>query len=194
MIVKSYGFTLLEVLIAMLVSSIAGVLLIQAFVQNNNVFYQQSARVTEGLNLNNTSSQVTQDIKSASGVAANYPLTTPYQYTTSASTLILKIPSIDSVGNIIDQTFDYIVFATDSAKPNYLRRKVFVTSPSTRGTSDRVLINNLSKIVFYYYDINGNTTSPPLAAKINFTINDLSQVGLKLQTSSSSGEVILRND
>lgn len=188
------GFTLLEVLIVMLVSSIVGVLLIQSLIQNNGVFYQQSARVSEGLNLNDTSSQITQDIKSSAAVVSNYPAASPFQYTTSESALVLKIPSIDAVGNVIDQTFDYIVIATDSAKPEYLRRKVFITSPSTRGASNKVLINSLSKIIFYYYDVNGNLTSPTQAAKINYILNNVSQIGAKQQTSSSSGEVTLRND
>lgn len=191
---KQKGFTLLEVLIVVLVSSIAGVLLIQSFVQNNSVLYQQSARVNEGLNLNEANAQITQDIKTAAAVAQNYPAASPFQYTSSSNTLILKIPSIDLSGSIIDQTFDYIVIATDSAKPYYLRRQVFVTTPSTRGASNKILVNNISKALFYYYDNSGNTTLPTQATKINFVLNDFSQLGTKQQTSSSSGEVILRND
>ncbi len=188
------AFTLLEVLIVVLVSSIVGVLLIQSLIQNNGVFYQQSARISEGLNLNDATAQITQDIKSAASIAANYPATTPYQYSSSSNTLLLKIPSVDVSGNVIDQTYDYIVIASDLAKPNYLRRQIFVTSPSSRGTVNKVIINNFSKIIFYYYDVNGNITSPTQAVKINFVLNNVSQLGTNQQTSSSSGEVTLRND
>lgn len=188
------GFTLLEVLIVVLVSSIAGVLLVQSLIQNNSVFYQQSGRIDEGLKLNDASSQITRDIKAAGGVAPNYPVASPFQYTTSNNSLILKIPSIDSMGNVIDQTFDYIIVATDSAKSTYLRRQVFITPPSTRGASNQVLVNNLSKVSFYYYDGSGNIAPAIQAVKINFVLNNFSQLGTKQQTSSSSGEVTLRND
>lgn len=188
------GFTLVEILLVVVTSSIVGTLLIQTLIQNNGVFYQQSGRVSEGLSLNNATSIITKDIRSSQGVALGYPQPSPYQYVSSDNTLVLSVPSIDSSGNVISQTYDYIIIFADSINPNVLRKKVYPALGSIRGQENRVLLSNLSQVKFSYFDANGQPVSPQATQKINFILNASTQIGEESQVSSSSSEVNLRND
>lgn len=187
---KGKGFTLVEMVIAVAVAAIAGTLLIQLLIQSNGLFYQQTAKVNQGLKLNDTTLQIEADVKSAAAIAASY-----LSFTTSSSTLVLKIPSLDASGNVIDQNYDFLVIYKDSTNPKILRRRIFPSAPpSLRGSLNQVLLTNLSDITFLYYDKNGAIVSPTAAAKINFTLNASTPIGLNNQQASASGEVSLRND
>ncbi len=188
------GFTLVEVLVVVTVAGIAGFFLIQAFLQNTSFFYQQTGRVQEGLSLNNSSSFITEAIKSSTAVAKGYPSSEPYEYSSSASTLVLKIPSIDSSGDVISDQYDYLIFFKQPASPRLLVKKVIPISPSQRGGEEQVLLNNLSQLEFYYLDQNNNPTAPEDAKKVNFAVRVSTPIGINFQESSASGEVNLRND
>lgn len=188
------GFTLAEILVVVVIFGLVGALLVQTLIQNNSIFYQQSARVSEGISLNNATKQLSLDIKSASSIAPGYPEAGPFQYTSTTDSLVLKIPSIDPSGNVIDSTFDYIIIYKDQTDPKKLKRQFIHTPPSTRTDSDKVLLDNLQDLTFSYFDQNDLVTTPAFASKINFNLNVFTQLGANSQTSNSSVEIILRNN
>lgn len=190
--ISSFGFSLVEILVALGVASVAGVILISILVSGNSLFMQQNSNVFQGLSLNHATEQINDSISQASQVANSYPEMSP-TYVTSESVLVLKIPSIDSSGNIIDQKFDYIVISQDDQKSNILRKRVFPDPSSSRKNENGVLATTVSSLTFSYLDSNNITVSPPSATKISFSIMLTEKAGSDNKTSSVSGQVNLRN-
>lgn len=186
------GFTLLELLVTVGVSSLVGFLLVLILIQNNRLFTSQSNKITHGLKLIDAQKIISNDIKGSSGVVSSYPSPSP-NYFSSNSSLVLAVPAVDSSGNTITSVYDYFIFSKDPSYNNVLRKLVFKDPLSTRNNESMVLLTNLDKINFTYLDKSGNSVSPTTASKINFYINVKSTSGLINQVSSSSGEAILRN-
>lgn len=176
----------------MSIAVVVGVLLIQILVQNNGLFYQQQAKVSQGLSLNDATSEIGSDIKSSSGVASGYPASSPTTLS-SLGSLVLLLPSIDSSGNVISNTYDYLVITQDSKNNQILREITYPDPSSSRPSGNKVLVNNLSLINFYYLDSNGNGVSPASATQVRFVLNVLDNFGNNNKQSSSSAQITLRN-
>src|SRR5258708_5897960 len=146
---KQDGFSLMEVLVTMGVAIIAGSLLITLLVQNNNLLYTQTARVSQRLSINDTVALINESIRQASATATSYTVGS-VQYTSGASTLVLTFPSIDTSGSVIPNTYDYVVLTKDSVNPAILRRILYPDATSSRSSENRVLSTALSTISFSY--------------------------------------------
>lgn len=190
---KNPGFTLIELLIIITVSVIAGSLLVATLVTSNSLFINQSSKVSQGLSLNDSVSEISELIKLSSSIVPSYPVSSP-QYFTNDHTLVLAIPSIDTSGQVIVDTYDYTVIAKDTNKPNILRLNLFPDPTSSRKSQNKVLATNLSEITFIYLDNNNNPISIAQAVKVNFTINLTENNGLSSQTGSASGLINLKNN
>lgn len=184
------GFTLVEILVIFVVASIAGVLLLAILNQSNRLFFNQSSKVTQGINLNDASLQISESIRQTQAIAVSYA-NGGTTYTTGSSTLVLQIPSTDSAGSSISQTYDYIVITQDMA---LLRKKIFPDAVSKRSSEDKVLSTRLSSLQFTYLDNSDIVVSPTLATKISYTISLLDKSGSGNQQTNGSGTVILRNN
>lgn len=186
---KSSGLTLLEVLIFITVSGIAGVLLVSTLVQNNNLFFDQSVKISQGLNINDATAVANDSIREAVAVASSYT-----SYTSGSEILVVKIPSYDSSGNTIPNTFDYLVLTKDQAKPKIFKKLIFPDIASKRPAEDKVLLTNLSSIRFTYFNDSGVEVAPNLATKVSYILNVADTVGRNTQTSSSSSQLNIRNN
>lgn len=189
---KERGFSLTELLVALGIAGVIVFLFVQILLQSNGLFYQQSVKVDQGLTLNDAISLIGSDIKSATAVASGYPADSP-TVLSSANSLVLQLASIDNSGEVINNSFDYLVIAPDQARPQVLREQLFPDPSSSRKSINRVLLSNLSKVTFYYLDTSGKVTSPSSSSRVNFTINLSSGLGSITQQSSASGQVSLRN-
>ena len=186
------GFTLIEVLVAMGIATVTGVLLLVIIVNSTGLFTQQSSKVQMGLNINDALLQVRSSIKDASIVADQY-ISGGTTYTTGSNQLVLKVLSIDSSGNIIDNTFDFFVFFQDQ---NYLRFKTFPDPSSARKQADRVFSTSVDGLNFQYF----NSVIPPVevvptaATKVRITLTLKQKIGVKYETYTATSEANLRND
>lgn len=187
------GFSLLEVLIGVTVSGLAGILIMALLVGNNGLFFQQSAKVSQGLTVNDAASQVNELIKSSSFVASTNLIGSPL-YSTSSDTLVLALPAFDSSGNLLNNVYDYGIVTRDSQNLNILRKIIFTNSQSVRKSENRVLATKLAKVTFIYFDDSGNVVSPTAASRVNFIINLDEKAGYSNQQSSASGQINLRNN
>lgn len=186
------GFGLIEVLIGIALAGIVGTLLVSLLVQNQGLYIRQSSKVSQGINLNDAKAEINDSIKVSSGIVTNNPIGSP-QLTTGSDAIVLSLPSINSQGQKIEQTFDYIVIYQDSAAA-VVRKKLFVVPQSSRQTEDKVLAKGVSALEFVYKDSIGNIVSATSASKVNFTITLLDTSGYGQQQLSQSGEVNLRNN
>ncbi|MDD5416005.1 MAG: prepilin-type N-terminal cleavage/methylation domain-containing protein [Candidatus Daviesbacteria bacterium] len=189
---KEKGLTLIEVLVAMGIAATAGALLLVIIVNSAGLFTEQSSKVQEGLNSNDTLSALRRDIKQASAVAPSYTdgLTT---YSSNASQLVLKVSSIDDAGNIIDNIFDYFILYLDQKA---VHLKIFPDAVSSRKALDRVFATNVDNLKFQYLD----SANPPVevisasAAKVRVTLTLNTKIGTGFTTSTATTEANLRND
>lgn len=187
------GFTLVESLIGITLASIVGVLLISTLTQNSNLFSNQNANINQGISLNQSSSQINDLVRSASSVATNNPIGSPL-YTSGNEVLVLALPSINSSGDVIDNTYDYAVITKDTTNPKLLKEIIFPYALSTRKAKNQILSTKLSSLSFQYYNDSGATVAPNLATKINFVINQSEKAGNSDVGSSVSGQASLRNN
>lgn len=186
------GLTLIEVLIAMGIAVVAGVLLLVIIVNSAGLFTQQASKVQEGLNTNDALAQVRNAVKQASSVASSYTGggTT---YTSSDSQLVLKVISVDPANNIILDTYDYFVFFKDQ---NILYFKSFPDPASSRKAVDRILANITDNLKFQYF----NSANPPVevapttAKKVRITVTLKQKLGTVFETNTATSEANLRNN
>lgn len=192
-ITSDSALTLVELILAIAVSGIAGVLLLSIFAQNNTVFYNQQVKTSQNLNLNVAYTRINKDIKMASAIVSSYTSGTTV-YTTSINTCVLKIPAINSSGNTLDNVFDYYIITRDSQNPKLLKELIFPDPLSSRKQSSLILSKDVSSLQFLYLDSNNTQVNPTVAATINFVINVATFVNNKNQQSSASGQTSLRNN
>lgn len=190
---NSKGIGLLEILIAITIAGFGGIYLVRSFVQSQGFFLTEQAKINQGLNINDASTQINESIRSASAIAATNLVGTP-TYSSDTDTLVLELPSIDVSGNVINQTFDYIIVTLEGSNPQRLRKKLFPAAASARKAEDRVLATNVSLLNISYKDQNGLSVSPSAASKVNYIINLSEKAGYGDKSSSASSELNLRNN
>lgn len=186
------GLTLVEIIIVLGISTIAGVLLLMVMINSLGIFYKQSSKVSEGLNANEALTHIRRTIKESSGIASSYTGggTT---YTSSNTQIIFKIAAIDAANNIIADTFDYFVYFQDQ---NYLRFKIFPDALSSRKAADQIFSNSLDQLLFQYQSLSNPPAevAPEAAAKIKITLTLKQKSGVDFQTATATSEASLRND
>lgn len=184
------GFTLPEVITVTLVAVLVGVLVLGIMIQNTRIFVSESQKVSQGVGSNDALLQIKSEIKQAKSVASTYT-SGGITYTTAADTLVLKIPSIDSSGNTVDNTFDYAVFTIQSGN---LFFKLFPDPGSGRPGANQLLAKNVNQINFRYLDLAGNDTQATAAIKIRVALTLQQKLGTNSESSIATSEANLRND
>lgn len=189
---RDKGLTLVEVLVTGGIAVVAGVLLVAVIVNSAGIYNKESSKLSEGLNINDALSMIRSKVKESSAVQASFTAN-PITYTSSSNQLVLKIASIDSSGNIVDQTFDYYVFFLDNTR---LRLKTFPDSSSFRKAQDQIFSTNVDNLNFQYL----NSSNPPLevtpslATKVRINLRLKQRSGSNYETKTATSEAILRND
>lgn len=186
------GLTLIEIIIALGISTIAGVLLLVIIVNSTGLFYKESSKLREGLNINDSLSKVSESIRQASSVAASYT-SGSQTYTSGATQLVLRLPSQDLSGNIISNTYDYYVFLSDQ---KYFRFKIFPDAISSKKAQDQILSVSLDSLKFQYFNsaMPPSEISPAAASKVRITLALKEKSGSKYETAIATSEADLRND
>lgn len=186
------GFTMLEMVITMGLVSVVGLLLVVIIVNSTGVFYKESSKLSEGLNINDALSSVRADIKQSTGVMASF-VGESTTYTSGGSQLVLKVASIDSSNNLILETFDYFVYFLDQKK---LRLKTFPDPSSSRKAQDQIFSTSVESLSFQYFNL-GNPpleVTPATAGKVRITITLRQKSGENYETKTATSEATLRND
>jgi len=140
------GFTLIEtiIVIALSVSMLIVLsLLIRSF--NNSYLYEQSSALSA-----ESVRSIIREIESLTAVADHVLQSHVFSgttYTSSSAVLILEIPSIDSSGTVISNTYDYAVFYTNGTNA-YRILEANASSKRTSGTKQ--LSSTVSSLTFSY--------------------------------------------
>lgn len=187
---KSNGFTLVEMIITLTLTAIIGTVLIVVLVNSLSLQTTQSARVSQGLGINNALSDISSWVRRAAGVSLGYPATTPFTYTTGANVLVLKVPSLDATGAVIADVYDYVVFVVESLK---LKEKIFPNALSTRQQSDKILTDNVASVAFSFQNTAGQSVTPDLASVVTVTINLSQKAAYSNEENTGTSKMRLRN-
>lgn len=187
------GWSLIELLIVIAVAAIAGGLIVNLMVSSSRVFVDQSARIDQGLSLNQTQLELTELIKSSAGIVSQYPVSGTPQYITDTDTIVIKLPGLTSGGDVTNLVYDYAVIEPDPGMPAILRKKIFKDDQSFRKEENKVLSTNLGSLTFNYLDINNNPVSSGQAIRVGFSISLSTRSGPSIKESSISGTVNIKN-
>lgn len=192
MTMRQKGITLVELIISSSIAVVVGGLLLVVIVNSSGLFYKESSVINIGLNTNDALASVRNSIKESYSVAPFY-VAGLETYTSGATTIVLKIPSLDSSGNIIYEVFDYFVIFLDQSK---LRFKTFPDALSSRTAQDQILSNMADNLVFQYF----NSEEPPeqvapiTAKKVRVTLTLKERSRSNYEASTATSEANLRND
>lgn len=187
---QQIGLSLIEMIIAMAIVSVLGLMLASILVNTTGVFHEQSAVINQGVNLNDILSKIKSNIKVSQNVAIGYPEVAP-EFTSSSSQLVLKLPAIDTSSNIINNVFDYFVYQVNQSK---LSEKIFPNPQSARITLDLVILTNVDKIVFEYFNELNEVVAPENAKKVRVTLTIKQKAGILDKMSIATAEAYLKNN
>jgi prepilin-type N-terminal cleavage/methylation domain-containing protein len=151
--IGSRGFTLIEMLIGLLIMSIMVMGLLSLYSKGQAQFMNENIQGDILESNRYPMAWLARDVKSATQVATSWTT-----YTTSASTLVLQIPSVDANGLIIDVTsqFDYVIYQLSNLK---LQRIVDAGTGSARADGSRYLATDVTGLALAFYDASDATLS-----------------------------------
>ncbi len=156
------GFTIIEVIVVVALTATLLVGMLGIFDWQNkiyqleqaNIFATGSARVA----MNNILPVVAQGVsiigsRTVSGT----------NYTTGAGTIIVQLPSFDGSNNVIDSTYDYVVYHSNGTNLNQI---VELAASSNRKISNKLLSDKIQSFALSY-----NNGDPTLASQVTVDIN-----------------------
>ncbi|MDB5244447.1 MAG: hypothetical protein JWN18_317 [Parcubacteria group bacterium] len=106
-------------------------------------------------------------------------------YTSSASVLVLEIPSIDSSGAVISSTYDYAVFYVSGTSAY---RILSVNASSKRASGTKLLSSTINSLSFAY-----NNTDASQVDTVTADVQTRIQVKQDVVSDHRSGQFQLRN-
>lgn len=141
------GFTLIEVVIVIALSvSVMAALSLLILTFNKTATYDQASAQSS-----DSASTIMREIESlvapADAVLQSYTFASG-TYTSTSTSLVLEIPSIDSSGNIIANTHDYAAFYTVGTTSAY--RLLQPNASSARASGTKLLSSTVSSLTFTY--------------------------------------------
>ncbi len=154
------GLSLIEILIGMVIMSIVVLALFSLFSTGQKYFVNQDAHVDILNDIRLTLTMLSRDIKEAVQVVPGPFDVGGTNYSTSANCIVLKVPSVDVDGLIIDidNDFDYMVYLVNPNNPLELLRIVDgKDGVSSRLDRNRLLTGNIDSLVLSFLDTDGVT-------------------------------------
>ncbi len=146
------GFTFIEALVAIgllsLFAGLAGSIVTRTWRTATIESQTGQLQLTTNIFLERLNDQLNQAVAVANSSGS---------YSTSNTTIIIKVPAYDSSKTIIPSTYDHIVFQQDPTNPQQLKEITIVSNGSSRRAGSHIITNNISSLSFSYYDINGNS-------------------------------------
>lgn len=143
---KSNGFTLIEMMIVISIAVVIILALLGLYITGQKYFLSESSEVDALRYSRQVLTRVSKDIKEGIEVLASYDT-----YTASDECLILKVPSVDSSGIIIDveNDFDYIIYRLHPSFSNRLERIIDANDGvSSRTDTTRTIADKVGSLAF----------------------------------------------
>ncbi len=155
------GFTIIEVTVVVALSSVLLLGLFGIFDWQNKIYQLEQADVLATGSARVAMNNITKVIAQGVGIDSSVTIAGT-NYTTGGSTVIVKIPSYDSSENLIDDTYDYIIFSSSGTNLNQV---VELGDNSARKYNNKLLSDNIQTFTLTY-----NNADPTLASQVTVDI------------------------
>lgn len=109
-------------------------------------------------------------------------------YTTATTTLILKLRSIDSLNQIVPDSYDLVIFYTNTTTPPITLYRKISASPQSKRQSGVLILNKMVQNLSFAYD----TPDPKDAKLVNINLETSKGFGTKQINKSSIISISLR--
>lgn len=150
------GFTLIELIIALVICSLIGIVIFDFFINNDSLIRSEYA----SLEVIGGARDVITEARTLTAEAIEIIDTRSFwgnSYTTGSSTLILRLPSITSAGDIVSGQSDYaVIYATGTSA----YRITEPSASSARASTTRFISNNIYSLIFSFSASTTMTNSP----------------------------------
>ena len=189
---RNCGFTLVEFQIASFIAliTVAALLSLYIFVWRNFTIGDTALDVYT--NSRNASSYLIRDIRSAAQVVSNVGA-----YTTTDSSIVLMVPSIDALGEIVESKYDYIIYEIQDGD---IYRIVQADASSARQSENHIIAHYCSSLTFSSGGVTlsnianlSTVNSIAIYLPINKTTTSLSGTGTTDESINPTTVVKLRN-
>lgn len=144
---RSKGFTLIELQVAALISLVTLLVIISLYLFSWRSFAIGNTLLDVYANSRNAIAWMMKDIRCAKQVASSVAITgSPGQYySTTDSSIVLMVPSIDSSGNVVNSCYDYIIYLLQGQD---MHRIVQKNPASSRINENRIIARHCGTLVF----------------------------------------------
>jgi len=185
------GISIIELLVTIVIFTIVSGILVAIFISGWRTFHWQSSQADTQAQAKFVTSTISREIQQADRVLASRTFGAE-SYTSSATTLILEIPSIDANQYIIEGSYDFEVFYLDPADPKKLKLKREANPSSARRTETKTISGSIENLTFVYKK--GDVEVSPAESEIVTIKITTSQTSYgKTQKTSLVGQAKLRN-
>ncbi|MCJ7681745.1 MAG: prepilin-type N-terminal cleavage/methylation domain-containing protein [Candidatus Aminicenantes bacterium] len=156
----SRGLTVIEVIMALSLMSILMTSVMILYSVSQTFFFNQSQKADAVLDSRSPLAWIGRDIREALEVLPGPVVIDDRTYTTSGSSVILKLPSVDENGFFIDidSVFDTVIYYRHQQYSDRLVRVVDADEISSRYEQSRAMIQSCDGFDLTFFDADGNTT------------------------------------
>jgi prepilin-type N-terminal cleavage/methylation domain-containing protein len=181
------GVTLMETLVVIGIMTVLLLVVTQIFALNYDIFWKQSKRSSNETGAVLAAKTVSQMARGAIDVEASHLFGSDTR-TSSSSALVLKLPTVDSSGNVVAASFDYIAFYRDATTPTKIMAATDAAALSYRASGTRLITDHNEVARFMY-----NNPDITKANRVSlFVVNRQSYRSLNLTTRGWTS-IFLRN-
>lgn len=152
------GFTLMEVIIVTFLFGILLMGLMQVFDWHQKVFQLEQAEVRATGSVRSTLNDMSEYIAQGNRIVANRTIN-GQTYNSGSGALVLELPAVNSSGNIIGGTYDYVTYYLTGSE---LYQVIQPGNGSVRIGNTKQLSSVMESAVFTY-----NNPDPTLASIVN---------------------------
>lgn len=178
------GFTIIEIVIVIGISIILLVGLLNLFYWHQRIYSQEEASVRTTASVRSALVNISEAAAQAVTIEASHNFSGT-DYTTSGSTLVLKLPAINSSDSVIANTYDYFVFYLNGSSVYLI---IEPGAGSIRGAVSKKLADNVQSFALTY-----NNGTPSAASTVTIDMQAVITTRNNNVTTQVSDTIFLRN-
>lgn len=181
---KEQGFTLLEIVITIAISLVLLSGLMGLYEWHQKVYLQESASVMATSAVRTALLNMSKSIAQSSGIEASHDFSGTV-YTTGGNSVVLELPSVNSSGDVIASTYDYIAFYLDDSSVYQITEAAV---GSVRNSGTKLLSENVQIFSLTY-----NNGNPTAASNVTIDMQAVVVTRNSSVTINVSDTIFLRN-
>lgn len=148
------GLSLIELLLAVAIGTIVILAVLSLYMAGQKYFFNQDARAEAIDDSRFPADWISRDLRGALQV-----MNAVSGYSSSSDTIVLQVFALDINDFVIEGIFDYVIYRRNPDDPRLLERIIEADMASSRVSSTRVLADDVTGVVFAYFDASNQPTS-----------------------------------